>query len=151
MMSSCWEKFVIFTLECKIIAIGVRIRVSTGISGYGLRTEMIQKFFPFSLWKKFRTSGIPERIFSPKPEISGTLLRNYRTFKNSGTFQKFPECSRISFRKVSGKIVPKFSGTRYQNYPMLECPCFAELVVLVTLLIKTFKCSNFPGLNTSKV
>ena len=33
-------------------------RVSTGIPGYGLRTEMIRKFFPFPLWKRFRKSRI---------------------------------------------------------------------------------------------
>ena len=38
-------------------------RVSTGIPGYGLRTEMIRKFFPFPLWKRFRKIGIPERFF----------------------------------------------------------------------------------------
>jgi len=37
-------------------------RVSTGIPGYGLRTEMIRKFFPFTLWKRFRKTGIPERF-----------------------------------------------------------------------------------------
>ena len=35
------------------------IRVSTS---YGLRTEMIRKFYLFPLWKRFRTSGIPERF-----------------------------------------------------------------------------------------
>ena len=37
-------------------------RVSTGIPGYGLRTEMIRKFFPFPLWKRFRKTGIPGRF-----------------------------------------------------------------------------------------
>ena len=71
------------------------IRVSTGIPGYGLRMEMIRKFFPFPLWKRFRKSGIPERFperfFFRKPEISGTLFRNSGSLRNSGTFRKFPE------------------------------------------------------------
>ena len=74
------------------------IRVSTGISGYGLRTEMIRKFFPFPLWKRFRNS---KRFF----------------YVN----RKFPErCSGITerygivFRKIPdyGTIVPGFSGNR---------------------------------------
>ena len=92
-----------------------RGRVSTGIPGYGLRTEMIRKFFPFPLWKRFRKSGIPERFperfFFRKPEISGTLFRNSGSLRNSGTFRKFPECFGKSFRKFSGKIVPEISGT----------------------------------------
>ena len=100
-------------------------RVSTGIPGYGLRMEMIRKFFPFPLWKRFRKSGIPERFperfFPRKPEISGTLFRNSGSLRNSGTFRKFPEHYGtfrkfperygISFRKFSGKIVPEISGT----------------------------------------
>ena len=90
-------------------------RVSTGIPGYGLRMEMIRKFFPFPLWKRFRKSGIPERFperfFFRKPEISGTLFRNSGSLRNSGTFRKFPERYGISFRKFSGKIVPEISGT----------------------------------------
>ena len=95
----------------------VAIRVSTGIPGYGLRTEMIRKFFPFPLWKRFRKTGIPERFperfFSRKTEISGTLFRNYGSLRNSGTFRKFSERSGISFRKFSGKSFRKFtvSGT----------------------------------------
>ena len=53
--------------------IHISTRVSTGIPGYGLRTEMIRKFFPFPLWKRFRKTGIPERFFSRKTEISGTF------------------------------------------------------------------------------
>ena len=94
------------------------IRVSTGIPGYGLRMEMIRKLFPFPLWKRFRKSGIPERFperfYFRKPEISGTLFRNSGSLRNSGTLRnvwKFPECSGISFRKFSGKIVPEISGT----------------------------------------
>ena len=85
------------------------IRVSTGIPGYGLRTEMIRKFFQFPLWKRFQKTGIPERFperfFFRKTEISGTLSRNYGSLRNSG----------ISFRK----IVPEISGFRnnwYHNY-----------------------------------
>ena len=83
-------------------------RVSTGIPGYGLRTEMIRKFFPFPLWKRFRKTGIPERFperfFPRKTEISGTLFRNYGSLRNSGTYRN---------------IVPEISGFRniwYQNY-----------------------------------
>ena len=94
----------------------VCIRVSTGIPGYGLRTEMIRKFFPFPLWKRFRKTGIPERFperfFFRKTEISGTLFRNYGLLWNSGTFRNIvPEIFR--------KIVPEISGFRniwYQNY-----------------------------------
>ena len=58
-------------------------RVSTGIPGYGLRTEMIRKFFPFPLWKRFRKTGIPERF----PERFFPVKR------------KFPEhCSGITDR-----------------------------------------------------
>ena len=49
----------------------VLIRVSTGIPGYGLRTEMIRKFFSISIMEKvpeIRNSGT---IFSRKLEISG--------------------------------------------------------------------------------
>ena len=42
---------------CKVVV----LRVSIGIPGYGLRTEMIRKFFPFPLWKRFRKTRIPER------------------------------------------------------------------------------------------
>ena len=35
-------------------------RVFTGIPGYGLRSEMIQNFFPFPLWKRLRKFGIPD-------------------------------------------------------------------------------------------
>ena len=35
-------------------------RVSTGIPGYGLCSEMIQNFFPFPLWKRLRKFGIPD-------------------------------------------------------------------------------------------
>ena len=62
--------FVFFPL--KELKIGAR--VSTGILGYGLRTEMIRKFFPFQLRKRFRKSGT---IFFCKPEISRTLFWNY--------------------------------------------------------------------------
>ena len=87
-------------------------RVSTGIPGYGLRTEMIRKFFPFPLWKRFRKTGVPERFFFRKTEISGTLFRTYGSLRNSGTFRNIvPEIFR--------KIVPEISGFRniwYQNY-----------------------------------
>ena len=49
-------------------------RVSTGIPGYGLRMEMIRKFFSISIMEKvpeIRNSGT---IFFRKPEISGTFL-----------------------------------------------------------------------------
>jgi len=52
-------------LEEKVAMDWLGIRVSTGIPGYGLRTEMIRKFFPFPLWKRFRKTGIPERFFFP--------------------------------------------------------------------------------------
>ena len=108
-----------------LVLVPVSSRVSTGIPGYGLRMEMIRKFFPFPLWKRFRKSGIPERFperfFFRKPEISGTLFRNSGSLRNSGTFRKFPERYGtfrkfperygISFRKFSGKIVPEISGT----------------------------------------
>ena len=93
-----WQAIISIQLRRLLISILINIkllnrmntRVSTGIPGYGLRTEMIRKFFPFPLWKRFRKTGIPERFFSVK--------------------QKFPErCSGISFRKfpVSGTF-----GTR---------------------------------------
>ena len=50
---------------------GFLSRVSTGIPGYGLRTEMIRKFFPFPLWKRFRKSEIPERFFSVNRKFPG--------------------------------------------------------------------------------
>ena len=61
-------------LEEKVAMDWLGIRVSTGIPGYGLRTEMIRKFFPFPLWKRFRKTGILERF----PEqfffrVSGTF------------------------------------------------------------------------------
>ena len=76
----CFSSFVFAVLNLN--------RVSTGIPGYGLRTEMIRKFFfPFPLWKRFRKSGIterfPERFFFSKPEISRTLILNYETLRKS--------------------------------------------------------------------
>ena len=62
------------------------IRVSTGIPGYGLRTEMIRKFFQFPLWKRFQKTGIPEQFFSCKTEISRISFRKF----SEKSFQKFP-------------------------------------------------------------
>ena len=72
-------------------------RVSTGIPGYGLRTEMIRKFFPFPLWKWFRKTGIPERF----PERFFSVKRKFPE-RCSGIMDR----SGISFRKfpVSGTI-----------------------------------------------
>ena len=83
--------FFVFVLQCIQRENLFTVRVSTGIPGYGLSTEMIRKFFPFPLWKRFRKTGIPERFFFRKTEISGTLFRNYGSLRNSGTFRKFPE------------------------------------------------------------
>ena len=98
---------------CTLYRDNQKTRVSTEIPGYGLRTEMIRKFFPFPLWKWFRKTGIPERFFFRKTEISGTLFRTYRSLRNSGTFRKFPARSGISFRKIVPEIVKefRFSGT----------------------------------------
>ena len=78
------------------------IRVPTGIPGYGLRMEMIRKFFPFPLWKRFRKSGIPERF----PERFFSVNRKFPE-RCSG----IPDRYGIQFRKFSGKIVPEISGT----------------------------------------
>ena len=96
-------------------------RVSTGIPGYGLRMEMIRKFFSFPLWKRFRKSGIlerfPERFFFVNrkfPERCSGIPDRYGIPERSGIsgmLRKFPECSGISFRKFSGKIVLEISGT----------------------------------------
>jgi len=68
------------------------IRVSTGIPGYGLRTEMIWKFIPFPLWKRFQKTGIPEQF----PEQFFSVKR------------KFQECcSGITDRYG----IPEISGT----------------------------------------
>ena len=83
-------------------------RVSTGISGYGLRTEMIRKFFPFPLWKRFRKTGIPERFFPVKrkfPErCSGITYRSgitdrYGIPERSGNFRNVPEYRSGNFPK----------------------------------------------------
>ena len=76
-------------------------RVSTGIPGYGLRTEMIRKFFPFPLSKRFRKTGIPERFFFCKTIISGScsgITDRYGIPERSGNFTenrsgnfRFPE------------------------------------------------------------
>ena len=84
----------------------VESRVSTGIPGYGLRTELIRKFFPFPLWKRFRKTGIPERFFFVKrkfPERCSGITDRYG----------IPERSGISFWKFSVKSFRKFpvSGT----------------------------------------
>ena len=79
-------------------------RVSTGILGYGLRTEMIRKFFPFPLWKRFRKSGIPERFLSVNRKFPGRC---------SGITERY----RIVFRKIPvyGTIVPEFSGKKFRK------------------------------------
>ena len=74
-------------------------RVSTGIPGYGLHTEMIQKFFPFPLWKRFRKSGIPEGFFSVNRKFPGRcsgITERYRI-----VFRKIPVYGTIE--KSSGK------------------------------------------------
>ena len=87
-------------------------RVSTGIPGYGLHTEIIWNFFPFPLWKRFRKTGIPERFlerfFFRKKGISETLFRNYGSLRNSG----------ISFWKFSGISFSKFSGKSFRKFPV---------------------------------
>ena len=91
-------------------------RVSTGIPGYGLRMEMIRKFFPFPLWKRFRKSGIPERFperfFPRKPEISGTLFRNVPEY-HSGNFPVYGTLFRNVPEYRSGKF-PVY-GTLFRN------------------------------------
>ena len=71
-------------------------------------------FFHFHYGKG---SGNPERFFSRKPEISGTLFRNSGSLRNSGTFRKFPECSGISFRKIGPEIFGTI-GTRIKLKPL---------------------------------
>ena len=98
---------------------GFGVGFPQGIPGYGLRTEMIRKFFPFPLWKKFRNSRIPERFleqfFSVNrkfPECCSGIPDWYgipEFPERYGTFRKFLECSGISFRKFTGKIVPEIS------------------------------------------
>ena len=61
------------------------LRVSTGIPGYGLRTEMIREFFPFPSWKRFRKF----------PECCSGIL-----------FWKIP---------VYGTIFTEFSGKRFRK------------------------------------
>ena len=93
-------------------------RVSTGIPGYGLHTEIIWNFFPFPLWKRFRKTGIPERFFSVKrkfPERCSGIPNRYGIPKRSGNFRNVQEYRPEIFRK----IVPEISGFRnnwYHNY-----------------------------------
>ena len=102
----------------------IYIGVSTGIPGYGLRTEMIRKFFSISIMEKVpenRNSGtISERFFSRKTEISGTLFRNYGLLRNSGTFLNIvPEIFRNIVPEIFRKIVLEISGfwnNWYHNY-----------------------------------
>ena len=91
-------------------SLALETRVSTGIPGYGLRTEMIRKFFPFPLWKRFRND-----FFSVKrkfPERCYEITDRYGIPERSGTFRNIvPE--------IFWKIVPEISGFRniwYQNY-----------------------------------
>ena len=77
-------------------------RVSTGIPGYGLRTEMIRKFFPFPLWKRFRKTGIPERYFSVKrkfPERCSGITDRYGIPERPGNFRYVPEYRSGNFPK----------------------------------------------------
>ena len=67
------------------------IRVSTGISGYGLRAEIIRKFVPFLLWKRFRNS---ETIFFVNQKFPGIS-------KGFGNFWNVPE---YRFRKNRSEI-----------------------------------------------
>ena len=81
------------------LEINIGFPVSTGIPGYGLRTEMIRNFFSISIKDKVpevRNSGsIPERLF---------LSVN----------RKFPEhCSVIPER--SGKF--RFTEKLFRNFP----------------------------------
>ena len=56
--------------------------------GYGLRTEMIRKFFPFLLWKRFRKYRIPERFF---PVNLKFLDRCFKIMERPGIlFRKIP-------------------------------------------------------------
>ena len=82
-------------LPMNLFNVWIKCKVSTGIPGYGLRTEMIRKFFPFPLWKRFRKTGIPERFFSVKrkfPERSSGITNRSGNFpeNRSGNF-RFPE------------------------------------------------------------
>ena len=64
-------------------------RVSTGIPGYSLQTEMIRKFFPFPLWKRFWKSGT----------ISVTIFSVIVNFRNIGLkLRNAPECCFGKFR-----------------------------------------------------
>ena len=67
------------------------VRVSTGAPGYGLCTEMIQKFFSISIMEKFpenqNSRTISRTIFFRKTENSGTLFWNIVP----EIFRKFPE------------------------------------------------------------
>ena len=72
-------------------------RVSTIIPGYGLRTEMIRKFFPFLLWKRFRKYRIPERFF---PVNLKFLERCLKIMERPGIlFRKIPVQGK-GFRKT---------------------------------------------------
>ena len=79
-------------------------RVSTRIPGYGLRTEMIRKFFPFPLWKSFQKTGIPERFpehfFSRKTEKQCSRITDrYGIPERSGYFRNVPEYHSRNFPK----------------------------------------------------
>ena len=88
-------------------------RVSTGIPGYGLRMEMIRKFFSFPLWKRFRKSGT---IFS---HVNRTLFRNSGSLRNSRTFRNFRNVTERSgnFRNVLEYRSGNFSEKSFRKFP----------------------------------
>ena len=112
------------------------IRGSTEIPGYGLWMEMIQNFFPFPLWKRFCNSGII-RI------NSGTTFL-FVNLKFSESCYVIPEHFGISFLKflescyviwlTFWKIVPEFSGTRFQkNVRDIEFAPYLAVVKVTTV------------------
>lgn len=90
-------------------------RVYTGINRVTVNMlKWTRIFFHFHYEKGFRISKFwinSKIIFSHKPEISGTLFQNFRTF-----WIIVPKISGISFWKVHGKIVPNFFRTMFQNF-----------------------------------
>ena len=83
-------------------------RVSTGIPGYGLHTEIIWNFFPFPLWKRFRKTGIPERFLERFLSVN---------LQFPGRCSGITERYRIVFQKIPvyGTIVSEFSRKKFRK------------------------------------